>query len=144
MTPADTLAKSRQLDRFLGKAVTDIKATDRTTMNKFAELAAKVRADQESMFAEVADLSTESDKVSSQFKESASRYRAVLEEAKAGIKAMNEIAAAMVGNGSPLSDSQQQQPVSEQQSAPVAAEQVAVEQSPAPVVDATANGNAPA
>lgn len=154
MTPAETLAKAKQLDRFLGRAVTDIKASDRTTMNKFAELAAKVKADQESMFAEVADLSTESDKVSSQFKEAASRYRTVLEEAKAGIKSMNEIAAAMAGNGGPLPDSPQQLPVSEQQPAPVVAEQPAPAAEAAPVaeampgptpgMDATATGNPPA
>jgi len=124
VTPAETLAKAKQLDGFLGKAVKEIKA-----MNKFAELASKIKANQEAMNAEADDLSVDADKTMSLFMASASKYRAMLDEAKAGVKAMEEAAAAMAGhNGGPLEDLQ---PVS--QPLPPASEPA--EPEPAPVVE---------
>lgn len=157
MTPAETLAKAKQLDRFLGRAVTDIKASDRTTMNKFAELAAKVKANREAMEAEADHLSEDADKTMSLFMASAGRYRTLLNDAKDGIKAMEEAALAMAGhNGGPLLDSPQDLQPSPPASEPPAAEpepepipmmpspMPAVEPVPAPVMDATATGNPPA
>lgn len=128
MTPAETLAKSRQLDGFLGKAVREIK-----TMNKFAELASKVKANQEAMNAEADDLSTDADRTMSLFMASAGRYRTMLGEAKAGIKAMEEAALAMAGgNGGPLPDS----PPASQPSPPVIEPPVVVaETAPDPAPD---------
>lgn len=153
MTPAETLAKAKQLDGFLGNAVKEIKA-----MNKFAELASKVKANQEAMNAEADDLSTDADKTMSTFMAAAGRYRTMLDEAKAGIKAMEEAALAMAGhNGGPLEDSQPaSQPLPPASEEPAKVEEpapepqpdlgipVSAEPTPLPALDPTATGNPPA
>lgn len=159
MTPAETLAKAKQLDGFLGNAVKEIRA-----MNKFAETASKIKASLESMNAEADDLSTDADKTMSTFMAAAAKYRGLLNDAREGIKAMEEAAAAMVGNGSPLPDSPpvspplppvSEEPVKVEEPTPALEplpEPTAPEPEPAPIpeptplptVDPTANGNAPA
>jgi len=123
-------------------------------MNKFAELAAKIRANQESMYAEADDLSTDADKTMSTFMAAAGKYRTMLDEAKAGVKAMEEAAAAMTGNGSPLPDSPPAVPPSPPvvpppvevlppEPAPPVVEMQPVVPPPVPL-DPTASGNPPA
>lgn len=151
MTPAETLAKSKELDRFLGRAVTDTKASDRTTMNKFAELAAKIRSSREAMEAEADDLNVEVDKTMSIFMDAAGQNRSMLVEAREGAHAMREAALGMAGhNGAPLDNSPPavpplppvtEPPVVELVPEPVA-EVVPIAPPPVPVVDPTANGNA--
>jgi hypothetical protein len=103
VTPAETLAKSKQLDRFLGKAVTDIKASDRTAMNRFAELAAKIKANREAMEEEAVHLDVEADKTMSIFMGAIADNRSMLSDAREGAQAMREAALGMAGhNGAPL------------------------------------------
>ncbi len=171
MTPAETLAKAKELDGFLDRSVKEIR-----TMNKFAETASKVKASLESMNAEADDLSVDADKTMSLFMASVQKYRSLLNEAREGIKAMEEAAAAMAGhNGGPLPDSPPVSPPLPPVIEPPAVEEVkapepepmppmpvptmpspepepvmpgpepGVEPLPAPSpVDPTANGNAPA
>ena len=162
MTPAETLAKAKQLDGFLGNAVKEIRA-----MNKFAETASKIKASLDSMNAEADDLSTDADKTMSTFMAAAAKYHGLLNDAREGIKAMEEAAAAMVGNGSPLPDSPpvspplppvSEEPVKVEEPAPApepmpdeptapepeSIPEPVVEPTPLPAVDPTANGNAPA
>lgn len=89
------LLKSQEFGGFLEKAITETKTP---AMNRFAELAAKIKANQVAMEAEAEQLSVEADKTMSLFMAATNRHRSMLEMAKEGVKAMEEAAASMVGH----------------------------------------------
>ena len=164
MTPAETLAKSKELDRFLGRAVTDTKASDRNTMNRFAELAAKIRANREVMEQEAVHLDVEAEETMSMFMGAVADNRSMLNDAREGAKAMREAALGMAGhNGAPpLQDSPPAAPPSPPVTEPpvvelvpaappapetgtlydAANDRIVSAPPPVPVLDPTANGNA--
>jgi hypothetical protein len=94
-SPSAALLKSQEFGGFLDKTITEIKTP---AMNRFAELAAKIKANREAMEAEAEHLSVEVDKTMSLFMAATSRHRSMLDMAKEGVKAMEEAAASMVGH----------------------------------------------
>jgi hypothetical protein len=94
-SPSAALLKSQEFGGFLDKAITENKSQ---AMNKFAELAAKIKANQAAMEAEADHLSVEADKTMSLFMAATTRHRSMLDMAKEGVKAMEEAAASMVGH----------------------------------------------
>lgn len=94
-SPSAAILKSQEFGGFLDKAITETKSP---VMNKFTELAAKIKANRETMEAEADDLSSEADKTMSLFMAATCRHRSMLEAAKEGVKAMEEAAVAMVGH----------------------------------------------
>lgn len=74
-------------------------------MNKFQELAAKIRAGQTEMDQEADALSAEVDKTLTAFREAAGQHRSMLSSARDGVKAMQEAASGLIGhNGAPPLD----------------------------------------
>lgn len=165
MTPAETLAKAKQLDRFLSKAITETKASDRAAMNKFAELAmrsaelhkaAEARADRMAdRLAAIPDL----------LERAFVPHETKLDELEHGVDVLEKSLHSMIGhNGGPLPDSPRVSPPSSPViDPPVAVDPPAIEPPvappppvvpepvaesisppPVPVLDPTANGNAPA
>jgi hypothetical protein len=93
------VAKSEELGRFLDKAITETKTP---AMNKFAELAAKIKAGQTEMDQEADSLSAEVDTTLTAFREAANQHRSMLSAARDGVKAMQEAVSGLIGhNGSP-------------------------------------------
>lgn len=71
-------------------------------MNKFAELAAKIKAGQSEMDQEADALSAEVDTTLTAFREAANQHRSMLSAARDGVKAMQEAVSGLMGhNGSP-------------------------------------------
>jgi hypothetical protein len=96
---ARALEKSAELGQFLDKAITETKASG---MNKFAELAAKIKAGQSEMDQEADALSAEVDTTLTAFREAANQHRSMLSAARDGVKAMQEAVSGLMGhNGSP-------------------------------------------
>lgn len=89
------LEKAAEFGQFLDRAIAETKTV---SMNKFAELAAKIKSSQEAMNAEADDLNAETDRTMSLFMAATSRHRSMLNDAKDGAKAMEEAAAAMAGH----------------------------------------------
>lgn len=103
MTPAETLAKSKQLDRFLGKAVTDIRTSDRTAMNKFAELAARSAALRKSLDQRADKLAARFDAFPAAAEAAFAPHEALADETERGFKEMEDALRDLVGhNGGPL------------------------------------------
>lgn len=146
MTPAETLAKVKQLDRFLGKAVTEIKASDRTTMNKFAELASRSAEIRKSIEDRADRLATRLDALPALADATLGKHEKLLDEEEQGIKLLEEALSGMIGhNGAPpLQDSPPVLPPPVPVIEPPAAETAPAVEPPAPVMDATATGNPPA
>lgn len=94
-SPSAALLKSQEFGGFIDRAITETKGQ---AMNKFAELAAKIKANREAMEAEADQLSVEVDKTMSLFMSATNRHRSMLDMAKEGVKAMEEAAASMVGH----------------------------------------------
>lgn len=94
-SPSAALLKSQEFGGFIDKAITDTKTP---AINRFAELAAKIKANREAMEAEAEHLSVEVDKTMSLFMSATNRHRSMLDMAKEGVKAMEEAAASMVGH----------------------------------------------
>lgn len=69
-------------------------------MNKFAELAAKMKANRQVMEEEADKLSAEMDEVMPQFMAAVDMHRDMLGEAKAGVEAMKEAASGLIGHNS--------------------------------------------
>lgn len=97
--PDPTVQKSVELGQFLDRAITETKAT---AMNKFAELAAKIKSGQSEMDQEADALSAEVDQTLTAFREAATKHRSMLGAARDGVKAMQEAVSGLVGhNGAP-------------------------------------------
>lgn len=152
MTPAETLANAKQLDRFLGKAVTDIKASDRTAMDKFAELAARSAALHKAASDRADRFAARLDAIPELLERAFAPQEARLDDLERGASVLEHSLESMIGhNGAPLEVlppvAPPSPPVVEPPPVPVV-EQAAPVAEPvapsAPVVDATANGNAPA
>lgn len=72
-------------------------------MNKFQELAAKIRAGQTEMDQEADSLSVEVDETLTAFRAAAGQHRSMLGSAREGVQAMQEAASGLIGhNGAPL------------------------------------------
>lgn len=143
MTPAETLAKSKQFDRFLGRAVTDIKASDRTAMDRFAELAARsaqlrqVAEDRADKFA------ARLDAIPELLDRAFAPQETMLDDLERGASVLESSLQSMIGhNGAPLEVSPPVAPPSPPVVLPVV-ELVSAQPAPPPVpLDPTANGNA--
>lgn len=94
-SPSAALLKAQEFGGFLDKTITETKTP---AMNRFAELAAKIKANREAMEAEAEHLSVEVDKTMSLFMAATNRHRSMLDMAKEGVKAMEEAAASMIGH----------------------------------------------
>jgi hypothetical protein len=71
------------------------KPTPRPALNKFAELAAKLKANREEMHDEADKLSAETDAVMAEFRGGVAKHRSILADAKAGVQDLKEAAAIM-------------------------------------------------
>lgn len=152
MTPAETLAKSKELDRFLGRAVTDTKASDRTAMDKFAELAARSAALHRAADKRADQFAARLDAIPELLERAFAPQEAKLDDLERGASVLENALESMIGhNGAPLEAS----PPAAPPSSPVI-EPPVVELVPYPVAEAlrdrdhlvpvpldpTANGNA--
>lgn len=76
-------------------------------MNKFAELAAKIKSNLTTMHDEADVLSREADETMTAFMGAAGQHRSMLADAKDGVQAMQEAVSGLIGhNGAPLDDAQ--------------------------------------
>lgn len=99
----------RRLDQFLTKAIRELKPMDefvpthpepaqvakptaKPMVNKFTELAKKLKANRETMSAEADALSAEADAIMPTFHEAVGKHRSLLSDAKSGIKDMADAA----------------------------------------------------
>lgn len=162
MTPAETLAKSKQLDRFLGTAVKEIKA-----MNKLEELAAQSAALHKAVDDRADRFAARMSALPELIERAFGPQEAKLDELERGADLFEKSLHSMIGhNGGPLPGSQErlpapqpviEQPAPEPQPEPVpVVEEKAPEPAPAAepdpveiappvaVVDPTATGNPPA
>jgi hypothetical protein len=154
VTPAETLAKSKQLDRFLGKAVTDIKASDRTAMDRFAELAARSAKLHKAAEDRADRFEARLDAIPDLLERAFAPQEAKLDDLERGAEVLENSLQSMIGhNGGPLEVSPPAvlpsppvvPPVVEvlpPEPAPPVAEVQPVVPPPVPVLDPTANGNA--
>lgn len=141
MTPAETLAKSRQLDGFLDRTVKEIR-----TMNKFAELASRSAAIRKNLEDRADRLAQRLDALPGLADATLGKHERMLDEEEEGIRLLEESLRGMIGhNGGPLPDSQGSSSSIEEALKPAAPEPAA-EPAPPPVpaVDPTATGNPPA
>jgi hypothetical protein len=152
VTPAETLAKAKQLDRFLGKAVGQLKQADQASMNKFAELAARSAEIRKNLDARADRLAERLDALPALADATLGKHERLMDEQESGIQALEDSLRDMAGhNGAPpLQDSPPaappsppvtEPPVVELVPAPVA-EIVPAAPPPVPAVDPTANGHA--
>lgn len=99
-----------RLARFLDRTIRELKPVDefqpvrteppkvtpampaKPLVNKFTELAAKLKANQAVMHKEADALSAEADDVMPQFMEAVGKHRSILQSAKAGVKDMQDAA----------------------------------------------------
>lgn len=103
MTPAETLAKSKQLDRFLGKAVTDIKTSDRAAMDRFAELAARSAALHRAAGERAGRFADRLDKIPDLLERAFAPQEAMLDDLERGASVLENSLESMIGhNGAPL------------------------------------------
>ena len=144
MTPAETLAKAKQLDRFLGKAVTETKASDRVAMNKFAELAARSAEIRKNLDARADRLAERLDALPSLADATLGKHERLMDEQESGIQALEDSLRDMLGhNGAPpLQDSSPAVLPSPPVIEPPVVELAPVVPPPVPAVDPTANGPA--
>ncbi len=143
MTPAETLAKAKQLDRFLGKAVTEIKASDRTAMDRFAELAAKSAKLHRAAEERADRFEARLDAIPELIERAFAPQEAKLDDLERGAGVLESSLQSMIGhNGAPLEVSPPVAPPSPPVVLPVV-ELVPAQPAPPPVpLDPTANGNA--
>lgn len=90
---------------FLNRTIKELKPVDyfqpvrpeptpaaRPALNKFTELAAKLKANRAEMLAEADSLSAETDAVMEVFRDGVTKHRSILEDAKAGVQDLNDAA----------------------------------------------------
>lgn len=144
MTPAETLAKSQQLDSFLGKAVKDIKS-----MNKLEELAARSAALNKAVEDRADRMAARLDALPALIDRAFGPQEAKLDDLERGADLLEKSLHSMIGhNGSPpLKDLPLPSPVSPPAIDPPEPEPIPMTPSPmptvepAPAVDPTATGN---
>lgn len=110
MTPAETLAKSKELDRFLGNAVRDINKPDQAAMNKFAEIAARSAAIRKSLEARADKLAERLDALPALADATLGKHERMLDEHENGIEAMEESLRDMIGHNGAPSDPEKPEP----------------------------------
>lgn len=143
MTPAETLAKAKQLGRFLGKAVTDIKASDRTAMDRFSELAARSAQLRQAAEDRADKFAARLDAIPELLDRAFAPQETMLDDLERGAEVLENSLKSMIGhNGGPLEVSPPVAPPSPPVVPPVV--ELVPPPVPEPVVDATATGNPPA
>lgn len=163
MTPAETLAKSKELDRFLGRAVTDTKASDRAAMDKFAELAARSAALHRAADKRADQFAARLDAIPELLERAFAPQEAKLDDLERGASVLENALESMIGhNGAPLEASPPAAPPSPPVTEPpvvelvpaappapetgtlydAANDRIVPAPPPVPVLDPTANGNA--
>jgi hypothetical protein len=102
VTPAETLAKAKELDGFLGNAVRDLKKPDQSAMNKFAELAARSATIRKDLDERADRLGKRLDAIPTLADATLGKHERLLDETESGINALEESLRDMVGhNGAP-------------------------------------------
>jgi hypothetical protein len=79
------------------------KPAPKSSLNKFTELAAKLKANREEMHTEADKLSAETDAVMATFRDGVAKHRSILEDAKSGVQDLKD-AANIMSNFDPNED----------------------------------------
>jgi hypothetical protein len=102
VTPAETLAKAKELDGFLGTAVRALKKPDQAAMNKFAELAARSATIRKDLDERADRLGKRLDAIPTLADATLGKHERLLDETESGINALEESLRDMIGhNGAP-------------------------------------------